>query len=497
MSDNEHCGKNSWIWKKNISAVIASVVVSGSLVTAGAAEGDAGLGKMLQPAKPLKPSDALVEQAVEARKKFGFKHDPEYVRDLLTHPEKYNAFVGRLTGGYYATLDEAQELAVRLRVQDEAINILRSAREDPDFAGLFVDQKGMLHIGFTKRAKEKVQELQKSTKYPSRVQAFRANRSLSKLEALQRRIVDAIPKLVSTDIQVSEVAVDISNNTVRVGVVDLNPSKHKAITSQFGDVEVFEQPLDTPDNRSDTADPMRAGVAITTTGGCTSAWKARDRSTGELVMLTAGHCAPGATGTVGGAATNVFQGVDGGGAPRLMGTSDQNTWTFPNVNPDGSRSGAGPVDAMRVPLLVGALPWLYAYDDANTGVFDDGEAAPVGDVDGSVVVGTTVCLAGRNSPGDQVGGSNWKNCGTVSAVNVARTFSRSAGSIDRFTVQNANVADYVSIPGDSGGPVWRLSSTGGTFEPMAVGINTGGSGGEKFSDIDRVENALNVDILHF
>jgi hypothetical protein len=251
-----------------------------------------------------------------------------------------------------------------------------------------------------------------------------------------------------------------------------------------------------PTDRSDTADPMRAGVAITTQGGCTSAWKAQDRSTGDLVMLTAGHCAPGVTGTLGGAAANVFQGTNADGSARQVGTSDQNTWTFPTVNPSGSRSGAGPVDAMRVPLLVGSLPWLYAYDGANQGVFDNGEEVPVGDVDGSVVVGTSVCSAGRNSPGDQVGG-NFKNCGTVSAVNVARGFARSSGSVDSFTIQNANVADYVSIPGDSGAPVWRLSSTGGTSEPIAIGINSGGAtGAEVFSDIDRVENALNVDVIH-
>ena len=40
----------------------------------------------------------------------------------------------------------------------------------------------------------------------------------------------------------------------------------------------------------------------------------------------------------------------------------------------------GPVDAMRVHFAdgIGSLPWLYAYDDANAGVFSNGEEAPVG-----------------------------------------------------------------------------------------------------------------------
>jgi hypothetical protein len=36
------------------------------------------------------------------------------------------------------------------------------------------------------------------------------------------------------------------------------------------------------------------------------------------------------------------------------------------------------------------------------------------------------------------------------------------------------------------------------FEVIAVGHHTGGpTGAEKFNDIDRVEDALNVDIVHF
>jgi hypothetical protein len=247
MKDNRHLGKKLRPRSKLLLAVAASVMASGAVIPAKAQSAGADPGSMLKPATRLAPTDQLIDQTIEARRKFGFRHDPEFVRDLLTQPEKYHALVGRMTGGYYATPDEAQELAVRLRVQEEAINIMRGARTDPDFAGLFVDQKGILHIGFTKSAKEKVQGFQKATKYPARVQAFKADRSLAELEALQRRIVEAIPKLVPDGIQISEVSVDISNNTVRVGVVDLDDSKRKAITSQFPGVEVFEQPLAIPD----------------------------------------------------------------------------------------------------------------------------------------------------------------------------------------------------------------------------------------------------------
>lgn len=188
--------------------------------------------------------------------------------------------------------------------------------------------------------------------------------------------------------------------------------------------------------------------------------------------------------------------------PRKVGISDQTTWTFPTVDPfSGARSGSGPVDAMRAPFLsgIGSLPWLYAYDNANSGVFTNGEQASVGGADGTVVVGTSVCSSGQFSPGNQVGGSNFKNCGTVSAVNVARTFTRQTGSPDSFVLQNANIADYVAIGGDSGAPVWRLEyDSNSGFEVIAVGHHSGGpTGSEIFNDVDRVEDALNVDIVHF
>jgi hypothetical protein len=218
-----------------------------------------------------------------------------------------------------------------------------------------------------------------------------------------------------------------------------------------------------------------------------------------LVTLTAGHCAVDVDGTLGGPYTFIYQGQNPDLTPRKVGLSDQTTWTFPVVNFDGSRSGAAPVDAMRAPFLRGisSLPWLYAYDDANSGLFTNGEEAPVGGADGAVVVGTSVCSAGQYSPGQTVGG-NFKNCGTVSQVNIAQVFGRCTGCADTFTLQNANVADYIAVPGDSGAPVWRIAYDGSAWEAIAVGHHTGGpTGHEKFNDIDRVEDALNVDIVHF
>jgi hypothetical protein len=215
-------------------------------------------------------------------------------------------------------------------------------------------------------------------------------------------------------------------------------------------------------------------------------------------MLTAGHCIQSAEGTPGGAFNQVFQGVNTDLTPRKVGFSDQTTWLF-SCPPVGACTGAAPVDAQRVPFLsgIGSLPWLYAFDDANSGVFTNGEEAPVGDADGAVVIGTSVCSAGQFSPGQQVGG-NFKNCGTVNMVNVARTFLRSNGGQDTFTVQNANVGNYVAIPGDSGSPIWRLSFVDSVWESVAVGHHTGGpTGSEVFNDIDRVEDALNVDVVHF
>ena len=481
------------------AGLIAGVTPIAGIAQTDGAKSGGGLGDMLRPATPLDPTEALIEQTIAVREKFGFNADKEFVRELLTDPERFNALVGRVTGGHYATPAEIEELANRLRVQDEAIEIMRRLRDDPNFAGVYVDQQGTMRLGFTGGteglASQRLIETQDDPETAARMQAFAATRSLGDLESLRDRVIDAIPDLRRAGIQISEVAVDIRDNTVRVGVADLDPKIREVLAERFEGLEIFEQPISVPDDRFDTSNPMRAGVAIT---GCTSAWKARDRTNSQLVMLTAGHCAPGTSGTTNGPGAGFNQGTNPNGTTRLVGTVDQTTWLFPNTGPTGNRTGSGPADALRVPFQVGSLPWLYAYDSANSGGFTDGEEAPVSGVDGTVVIGTSICSAGRNSPGNQIGGANWKNCGTVSQVNTARVFSRSAGSPDRFTILNANAADHISIPGDSGAPIWRIAWNGSEFEAIAVGINTGGpTGSEVFSDIERVEDALNVDIVHF
>ncbi len=487
-----------------LSVLVAGVLASSTLGAAEAKPLIDELSKKLEPAKPIEPSDDQVKQVVDARKSFGFRSDEEYVRQLLTKPASLGAVTGFITGGHYATPDEVEELKLRLVVQEDALAILPVAADDRDFAGLYVDNKGNLNIGFTVNAREKVAALRQKAELPERINAFSAERSMVELENAKQRIVKSGDELIASGIEVSQVAIDIAGNTIRVGVVDLNPEKRKLIELQFGQVDVFDNPVFDVEARADTASPMVAGVRITNSSGgsCTSNWKARDRTTNELVMITAGHCGVDVNGTFGGPGDDMFQGVNSGGGARQLGTSDQTTWTFPNINiATGAVSGSGTVDAMRVPFLsgIGSLPWLYAYDDANSGVFSNGEQAQVGEADGTVVVGTSVCSAGQFSPANQVGGSNWKNCGTVSAVSVANTFRRQTGSPDRFTVLNSNVADYIGIGGDSGAPVWRLSydATDG-FQAVAVGHHSGGNtGSEIFNDVNLVEDALNVDIVHF
>lgn len=488
---------------KQLSMLASKIVASGSLLTAiSTAMAATTPFDKLQPAPSLKLTEAMVKEVVEARKKFGFRHDEEYVRELLSRPENFDAVFGPLTGNHYVTPEEVKELEVRLQVQDDAVKMMRNARLSRDFAGMYVDQKGNLHVGYTHSLKERMAGLQKSTRHPERVRTFKAKYSLAELESKKDQLVKASDELVNQGIEVSKVAVDVKTNLVTVSVVDLDPAKRKAIASRFGEVDIIEGEVLDLDSRSATADPMRAGVRITNASGgsCTSNWKARDRDDGTLVMITAGHCAPSANGTLGTGSFSFNQGVTSTSAPRRVGTSDQTTWLFPTITSTGARRGAAPVDAIRVPFDsgIGSLPWLYAYDNANAGVFSDGEEAPVGGASGSVVVGTSVCSSGQFSPGQSVGG-NFKNCGTVSQVNVAQVFARCSGCSDRFTLQNANIADYVAIPGDSGSPVWRLASDGsGGFEAIAVGHHTGGpTGAEVFNDVDRVENALNVDIVHF
>ncbi|MCP3703022.1 MAG: hypothetical protein GY954_08850, partial [Alteromonas sp.] len=221
---------------KYLATLASKVAVSSSLLTAISAAMAAPLSDKLQLATALNPTEAIIKEVVEARKKFGFKHDRAYVRELLTRPDSFGAVVGPLTGNHYATPEEVKELKVRLEVQSDATSMMSRAREDKDFAGMYVDKKGTLHIGFTKSSKEKVLGFQKNAKHPKRVRVFKANNSLTALEMQKQRIVESSTELVADGVQISQVAIDIKTNLVKVSVVNLDAGKRDAITSRFGQV---------------------------------------------------------------------------------------------------------------------------------------------------------------------------------------------------------------------------------------------------------------------
>jgi hypothetical protein len=461
------------------------------------------MSKTLSPAKPIEPSEELLQQSMIVRQGLGLRSDPEFVKEILVNPERFDALAGPLTGGHHATPEEVEAIKIRLILQEDAIALTPELEDIPEFAGIFINEKNVINIGFTFDAEKRVSELRNKVKLPDRLQAFTAERSMKELENSKQRALNVSQELLANDVIVSQVAMDIENNTLKLGVVDLDSEKLQLIQRILGPVDVFDKPLNEVENRADTAAPMRAGVRITnsTGGGCTSNWKARDRTTGQFVSVTAGHCGTDVNGTFGGSGEAFFQGTSSTGAARQLGVSDQTTWTFPTINAAGNRTGSNPVDAVRIPFAsnIFSMPWLYAFDGGNSGVFSDSEAARVGAVDGTVVIGSIVCSGGQFSPGNQIGGNNWKNCGSVNAVNVANAFRRQTGSADIFTVLNSNEATYTAIGGDSGSPTWRIAhnATQG-WHAIAVGHHTGGpAGSEVFNDIDRVENALNVDIRFF
>ncbi len=487
-----------------LSLLIAGLLAAGNVVADNVEDMISSLEETLQPAKPTKATPKAVEQAVAVRQGLGFRSDRNFVARILENPERFDALAGPLTGGHHATPEEVEALKVRLVLQEDAIALAPALSEDPDFAGIYISTGNMINIGFTFDAEKKVEALRQKVRLPDRVQAFRAKHSLGELENDKNRVVDMAQELTAEGIMVSQVAIDIINNRIKIGVVKLDPKKSEILQGLFGDVDIVDKPLNEMENRSDTATPMRAGVRITNASGgsCTSNWKAQDRTTGELVTITAGHCVSDVNGTFGGPGASFFQGTTSAGAARLIGVSDQTTWVFPGINLiTGARTGSDEVDALRAPFEsnIFSMPSLYAYDNGNTSVFADSEQARVGAVDGTVVIGTVVCSGGQFSPGNQVGGSNWKNCGSVNAVNVANAFTRQAGSADVFTVLNTNEATYTAIGGDSGSPTWRIgynSSQG--WHGIAVGHHSGGpAGAEIFNDIERVEDALNVDVRFY
>lgn len=282
------------------------------------------------------------------------------------------------------------------------------------------------------------------------------------LDALTARISDDLPSL--SGLGISLIAPEPANE--RVLIVAGRPQAEAVLTARYGahvSVRVDDPArflAGPPCAAGRTACPpvMRGGLELigALTAICSSGVEARLNQTGEIGVITAGHC---------------------------YANAEPVTHAGIVLGPAGPRSFGGEADAAFVTHSLIAptfLPsnWIYAsnsdIEHAITSV------QPIA----TEAAGQSVCRAGRTTS---------LRCGTITHVNATVVASG-------VTLRNQRVTNICALPGDSGGPVY----SGGTFRGIVSagnfvtvnGVNQCHSAPfSTYSAAERIQSALGVRVL--
>lgn len=284
------------------------------------------------------------------------------------------------------------------------------------------------------------------------------------LRGLTVRISDDLGSLEA--LRIAVVYPDDAAGVVRVVVAGDLDAARTILHQRYGSMIAVEagellRPLagpPCPAQRTACGPVMRGGLELTgdTLGICTTGVEARLNRTGEIGVITAGHCYR--SGNV----------VLHGGVP--LGIA-------------GPSVLAGEVDAAFVTHSLGAptfVPsnWVY-YDGANREHQVRGVQSAAAEA-----VGQAVCRTGRTTGA---------RCGTIIAVGATV-------NLGTVTLRNQRIANVCGLPGDSGGPFL----SGNTFRGIASAGNYVGSGSSAscapnpfttYSAAETIQSVLGVSVL--
>ena len=193
--------------------------------------------------------------------------------------------------------DEILDMDRRVGVQSQLGEMTARLSSDPQFAGLYLDQRADGEVVVLTTGSEAAvrAEIRGVTPPASSIRVASARYSLAVLEALQSQITDSAANLRSKGIVLASVGVDVAQNRVRVDVVNPTSDEIGLIAQQFGDAAYVQAgELATPAtciSRSNCGSPLKGGLGISGGGWtCTSGYLGRIQGSSGLFLITAGHC---------------------------------------------------------------------------------------------------------------------------------------------------------------------------------------------------------------
>lgn len=374
-------------------------------------------------------SDPELADALRFRTTFGFNASQAYVAASLVDKSAFP----NLAYGVPLTAAEATEMDRRVALQDALTPASSFAAEQPDYAGVYVDQlqQGLPVFLFAGTPGSRASQIQALLPKGTAFRTAAVSRSFSDLVQLQATIDDATPDLLAHGIDVLLTGIDERANKVVVGLASDVSSGEATLRERFGDaISVRHQEQGQADACTGSADcpPLKGGIGIIAPdgGACTSAYIGKRTGTGQFVIVTAGHCL-----AVHGGSGQEWHHASGADLTRI-GQAQQNTWV----------SGAN-ADVGLIGIFTFSLP-------ATKNQF---LAAP-----GDIRQLTSRISLGNQHPGDvacRTGLTSGRTCGSIFITNVDR---QSCVGTTCKTIHHMVEVDFDSTSGDSGAPYYFGSS---------------------------------------
>lgn len=342
--------------------------------------------------------------------------------------------------------DEAAEVDRRVVVQ-ENLGPLRQllAQDESTYGGHYIDQPngGVVVVQLAGAAGPARDAIKRVLPAGATLRIERVQHSAARLRALVDDITEDLGALRAEGIEVASVSHRHRDNRVLIGVTNFNEKIQQILEARYGEglVAVVFEKVEPESHGCISTDhcayPMRGGVWIS---GCTAGFIVRRGS--NTFLTTAAHCTASTTG-------GIFR---HNGYGNLGGT-------YASAGFNGSRAEVKIIDmpdsqeSNRVYLGTTQVQGITAWQ----GVYDDNE-------------GDLVCMRGAN-------------LGVTACGNISDTYvNTNISGIDYIGLRRAN---YSSMGGDSGGPVFRNN--------LAIGIhNSSSSLGKAYSHIGYVYQMLNV-----
>ena len=369
---------------------------------------------------------ASIEEAIRFRTDFALPNSRAFVEGAASNPGLFP----NTDWGVPLTSDEARELARRVAVQLSLDDATRYASGEHDYAGAYIDQGrgGLPVFMFTGRLDGHRQALAERAPGIS-FEVGLATRSESDLIRLQEAVESAREELRRGGIEIVLTGIDPRKNQVIVGVPEVSATASATLEARFGDGIKVRQ------NGQAQADactvsscwPQKGGIrvySIAMSNSCTSGYVAKRSDTGELALVTAGHC--------------IYVGGTGNWAHDIsthtIGPTTGHTWV----------TGAD-ADVAFIRMTVSAPPSVKN----QVLRFDEGIYSLTAVADTTAqLVGGAVCRTGY---GTKLQGGNGRTCGTIVAANVSKPSC--VGTTCR-TIDHTWEVSFDSTSGDSGGPVY-------------------------------------------